>query len=464
LGRSILSLVHHDDHEIASNLIADVLYGKGRFSGIEVNWLRMDGTPAPVEIAATTGIHHGQKTIQIIFSDITERKRAEAALRESELRFRSLFENIGDAFILLDSDLQVVDYRDTLQPTLGLQRADILGQVFSAVLSNHVISDRDTISDLKVILRGTRDTCLITDLRLRRASGDRTTFPYLSLRAYGVTLGGRPHVALLCRDTTEITRLRLRLQEAQRFESLGRMATGLAHDFGNVLAVIMAQCELLTETLAEESPLYEDVCEITRMGHQGALLTQQLLAFSRGEPLQFEILHLHHLIRNALGVLRTILGEQVVLEARLAETALFIWGDSRQFGRVLMNLTTNAHDAMPEGGRMTITTTFKSLDQAQAAFLDLAPGGYAVVTVQDTGSGIPEEQLRHVFDPFFTTKHDGMRVGLGLSVVYGIMQQHKGRVTVESELGKGTAFHLYFPLVEEDENPDIPLLGPGEAT
>jgi two-component system, cell cycle sensor histidine kinase and response regulator CckA len=181
------------------------------------------------------------------------------------------------------------------------------------------------------------------------------------------------------------------------------------------------------------------------------------LAFSRGEDPLMEILHLNVLLRSLQDMLRRLVGSSIALELLLSHEATFFWGDRAQFTRVVLNLVTNARDAMPEGGRLTISAYPESLDETSARALGAKAGLYAVMVIRDTGAGIAAENLPHIFDPFFTTRKRHGRTGLGLSVVYGILQQHQGGIRVESHIGQGTTFYVYLPAVdaaEADEEPD----------
>ncbi|MCD6518975.1 MAG: PAS domain S-box protein [Anaerolineae bacterium] len=371
-------------------------------------------------------------------------REAEEALRESEARFRALFENLGDAFILLDENLRVEDVNDLARELLQMED-HFVGKPLAELWSGELA----TQFDFPKILRGELPRARAR-VRWQKDGGAQILF--LDVVAYRVLVHGAPHVALLCRDVSEIRRLERALERARRWGALGRFASGVAHDFGNLLAVIRGECELLASKLSDGSEELQRVLEATEAG---ALLAHQLVDLSTGKPLDVEILHMNLLVQNMQGLLQSILGERIGVELKLSPDPTFFWGNATYFERVLMNLVKNARDAMPEGGVLTIETHLKELGTPEAQRLDLEPGLYALLVVRDTGKGIPPEDRERIFEPFFTTKEPEKRAGLGLSIVYGIVKQHKGQIEVESRLGQGSSFYIYFPAIDPEMLVDI---------
>jgi len=249
-------------------------------------------------------------------------------------------------------------------------------------------------------------------------------------------------------DITERLRLESELRQAQKMESIGRLAGGVAHDFNNLLTVITGYGGLLDANMAANDPLRAYVKEIRVAGERAASLTRQLLAFSRKQIVRPVFLDINQLIEDIQGMIQRLVGEDILVETRQAKDLPLVSADPDQISQILMNLAANARDAMPHGGCLTIRT-------ARAAAHEAGPAGVGpderkesvLLAVSDTGQGIPEEIRQHLFEPFFTTKESGRGTGLGLSTVYGIVRQSDGRIEVQSERGKGTTFSIYLPAI-----------------
>jgi signal transduction histidine kinase len=287
-----------------------------------------------------------------------------------------------------------------------------------------------------------------SDFRLRHKDGS-----YRHILARGSLLRdeqGRP-VRLLGShvDVTEITELQAQFLQAQKMESVGRLAGGVAHDFNNLLTVINGTADLAMTDLRDEDPLRKDLQEIRRAGDRAALLTRQLLAFSRRQVLQPIVLSLNTVIADMQSMLRRLLGEDIGLALAPAEDLGRVRADPGQIEQVIMNLVVNARDAMPGGGTLTVATRNVELDEAYAEqHPSVVPGPHVMVSISDTGVGMDKATQARIFEPFFTTKDPGKGTGLGLSTVYGIVKQSGGSIWVYSELGKGTSFNVYLPRVD----------------
>jgi len=249
-------------------------------------------------------------------------------------------------------------------------------------------------------------------------------------------------------EMDERQRVERQLAQTQKLEAIGRLAGGVAHDFNNLMAVVIGNAGLLARRVPPGDPLRTFVDEITAAGHRAAELTRHLLAFSRAQIPATEQLALTSIVSGVTMLLRRVIGEEIALVTELGAAAGFVEADRGRIEQVIMNLAVNARDAMPRGGTLTIATDRVTLDGARATALGVEPGGYARLTVSDTGTGMDEHVLAHLFDPFFTTKADGAGTGLGLSTVYGVVRQAGGAIEVTSAPGRGARFDVFFPRVE----------------
>jgi CheY-like chemotaxis protein/two-component sensor histidine kinase len=234
------------------------------------------------------------------------------------------------------------------------------------------------------------------------------------------------------------------------------LAGGIAHDFNNLLMVILGYADALGAGFAKEAPEQADLREITEAAQRAANLTSSLLAFSRRQPMEAQTQDLSEVVRRVEKLLRRVIGEDVKLETALDPAALYVHVDGAQIEQVLINLCTNARDAMPRGGRITISTQRLKLGEDEARAVGVAPGGYARLSVADTGSGMDEATRTRIFEPFFTTKGVGRGTGLGLSIVYGVVKQHDGQISVESAPDAGTTFRILLSLDQRGAKPSSP--------
>jgi signal transduction histidine kinase/ActR/RegA family two-component response regulator len=314
-------------------------------------------------------------------------------------------------------------------------------------------------AELRRLLPEVLSTGRIANLEVQWKRNDGRT---ITVRLNGRVVPGlqpeNPWLEFIAEDVTAQRSLEAQFRQSQKMEAVGRLAGGVAHDFNNLLTVISGYADLILQQLGPEAPLRREMLQINKAAERAALLTRQLLAFSRQQMLEPRVLQLNEVVTGIEPMLRRLLGEDIRLITRLQPALGRVKADPGQMEQVIMNLAVNARDAMPKGGELTVETKETFLDKDFAHDQPtVKPGRYVHLAVADTGVGMDEETLAHIFEPFFTTKERGKGTGLGLSTVYGIVKQSDGYVWAQSKPGKGASFHLYLPLVE------IPVAQPGEA-
>jgi len=410
---------------------------------------RGDGTEVPCEVRLVRLPAGDRRLVRGSVFDITERKRAEAALRESEERYRSLFEDDVAGNFIVTAEGEIVACNRAWARILGFESAEeAIG-----VQMDPFYPREGGRSEFIELLRKERKL-EYHEVELVRPDG-RRVFILANVRGIFDEEGRLTHVVGHGVDATEVRNLRRQLHEAQKMEAVGRLAGGIAHDFNNLLTAIGGHAELLLSDPNLPDHIRQDLREIRWATNRAADLTQQLLAFGRRQVLKPTLLDLNRLVREAMQMLHRVIGEDVRVELHAAPYIWPVRADPTQLHQVLMNLVVNARDAMPRGGRLTLRTENLLLDEeAAAGFAEVPPGPYAVLSVSDTGEGIPESVMDLIFEPFFTTKEQGKGSGLGLSTVYGIVKQSGGHILVESEPGVGTTFRVLLPRADGEVPPE----------
>ena len=258
-------------------------------------------------------------------------------------------------------------------------------------------------------------------------------------------------ISSIARDITENKRLEEQFLQSQKMEAVGRLAGGVAHDFNNILTAILGYSDLLLAQMNSSHPMHKSISEIRRAGEFAASLTHQLLAFSRRQSLQLKILDINDVVNSIEKMLKRLIGEDIQIMTVLDTSAGNIKADAGQLEQVVLNLAVNARDAMPKGGVITIqTSNAKFFGDDMSHITELPPGRYVKLMISDTGSGMSDEVKKHLFEPFFTTKDQGKGTGLGLATCYGIVKQCGGHIVVDSVMGQGTTFQIFFPCTEAD--------------
>ena len=397
-------------------------------------------------------------------TDITRRYQATEALRTAEERMRFALEAASVGIWDMDYTTGVLRWSAILESQYGLQPGTFNGTL-DAFLTHVHPQDRDALRQtMAAAKRSGADFSL-----LHRAIWPDGTVRWLSgggrvhlgpdgepVRAVGITM-----------DVTERRALEEQYQQAQKMEAVGRLASGVAHDFNNLLTVILGYCELLLTGLDPADPREADIVEIQKAGTSAAVLTRQLLAFSRKQIIEPTLLDLNLIVANMRAMLGRLIGEDVKIVMALASEGTRVKADRGQIEQIVVNLAVNARDAMPRGGTLTIETANVELDEhAAKANLSLKPGPYVVLTVTDTGTGLTPEARARLFEPFFTTKEPDKGTGLGLATVHGIATRSGGSVEVSSDVGRGASFKVYLPQVDAAEfvNEPPPVARPRTGT
>ena len=411
--------------------------------------------------------------ISTLARDITAQKEAASALSRSEAHFRSLIENALDIISIVDVEGKLLFVSPSIQRGLGWTPEELLGRsVFSLVHEEEIPIAAEAFS--RVVHKG--ELVDPSEFRIRHKSGGFRRLEHVSENLLGdPAVGG---IVLNSRDVTDrrqaeeaLIESQQQLLQAQKMEAVGRLAGGIAHDFNNLLTAIKGFTGLLLLDFEQRDPRRSYVAEIQGAATRAASLTRQLLAFSRRQVLQPEVLDLNATVSEMEKMLRRLVGEDLRMTTSLDPELGRVRADPGQIEQVVMNLVVNARDAMPQGGALEIRTSNAALTERDSqTHAYVQPGNFILLEVSDTGVGMSRELQDRVFEPFFTTKEQGKGTGLGLSTVYGIVKQSGGYVWVESEPGRGTTFRIYLPRVEgmvsarSGERPDAGMALEGNET
>jgi two-component system cell cycle sensor histidine kinase/response regulator CckA len=447
VGRNLFQFIHTDDVVAVQELFQHVV----RERGSTVQWgariRHKDGTWRYFEGSTANRLEDPDIAAMIInFRDGTARRETEQALVLAEERYRAIFENATIGIYLSSPQGQYLSMNKTLAATYGYESPEEAIRNLAVVSRKYL--DKGKWEEFRSLLASTGH---VTDFEyaVERRDG---THRWLLESARGVhgDNGRLLYHEGVVRDITDRKSLEVQLRQAQKLEAVGRLAGGVAHDFNNMLGVILGYGDILQSQLPPEHPGIKSAIEMQKAARRAADLTRQLLAFSRKQILQPQVVNLNSLIEELSKMLRRLIGENIELLFHGDPAVARVKADPGQLEQVVMNLAVNARDAMPGGGRLGIETGNVVIDEAFARQHEpMRAGEYVLLSITDTGSGMAPDVITHIFEPFFTTKEQGKGTGLGLSIVYGIVKQSGGYIWVDSELNRGTTFRIYLPPTTE---------------
>ena len=433
VGKPIADRVHPDSQALLSRRIRETMEARYSPPQEEV-YLRLDGTPIPVEVAAARIEYLGETGAVVFVRDISERKTAAEKIREQTL----LLETATDAILVRDLQHRIQYWNKSAERLYGWKAEEVQGRELPELQG---LEPAAVDTAFEVVMKTGEWTG-----EVRQLTRERQEITVLSRWSLVRDEAGRPKsVFVINTDITERKKLESQLYRAQRLESIGQLASGIAHDLNNILApLVMVSPLLRMEIKTPETLRLVDILENNTK--RGVEVVKQILTFSRGLKAGKGLVPARPLLKEILNVLDETFPKSISVQSSIPEDLWMVEGDATQLHQVLMNLCVNARDAMPDGGTLTLAAENVVVDELYASMSPGArPGPYTVWLVADTGSGIPPEILDRIFDPFFTTKEPGKGTGLGLSTVLGIVRSHHGFLKVESRVGKGTQFRVYLP-------------------
>ncbi len=426
---------------------------------VETRWVRKDGSVfdcllryAPLEIGGE------DITAIIIAEDISERKQAEAALKENQERMQAIMAANPHPMVVYDRQGRTLFLNPAFTKVFGWSLEETRGKRIPFVPQPEEAATMRLIDELYQTGRP------VTTATQRLTKDGKLLEVMISAAAVQDAEGRSVGMVVNLQDVTESKKLEAQLRQAQKMEAIGILAGGIAHDFNNILAAVIGYAELAETTAQKGKDNSAMLAKILEAAERARRLIRQILAFSRKVPMELKPLDLNHEVMEAVKILERTIPKMIRIETRLASDARLINADSTQIHQVLLNLVTNAADAMPEGGRILLETTNVTLDELfQREHPEVHPGDYVLLQVSDTGTGMDPDTVEKAFDPFFTTKEVGEGTGLGLATVHGIIKQSQGHIFCYSEPGQGTVFKLYFPtLVEQVDFPAEAKRAPGK--
>ncbi|MBW2088022.1 MAG: PAS domain S-box protein [Deltaproteobacteria bacterium] len=456
---------HYTDPKRREELLYQIR-SQGRVDGFEIEMARTDGSLVTIEISAAAYPELGY--LEGVVIDITKRKQAEDALRESERKYFILVQESPDAIISLDKKGHLLSFNPAAERKSGFLAKEVMGKHFAKIGVLAKQSIPKALKEFALVITGIeRPPFELTIMRKDKS--------YLFMEANPRLIkhkGEKAWIQVTLRDITdrklveaEKKRLETQLQQSQKMESIGTLAGGIAHDFNNILYSIIGYAELALDDAETGTPLYENLQELLIASHRAGDLVKQILTFSRQVDQTLKPLKIQMVVREALKLIRSSLPSTIEINQNISNTCGLVMADATQIHQVAMNLLTNAFHAMEDqGGKLDVT--LKEIDLYMDDLKDPAmlPGSYVCLTVADTGAGIDKSIIDRIFEPYFSTKEKNKGTGLGLSMVHGIVKRYGGNLRVYSEPGKGSAFHVYLPVIQtQAETKETQIVSPVEG-
>lgn len=446
--------VHPDDMHLVGEEIKKALEttDPNYTSEIEHRFFYADGESGYVNVRIFVVKDENGRTIRTygVNQDITERKLAEEELLRQTTYFQQLFDNSPEGIILLDEHNHIVNANSAFEKMFGYTLPEIAGKN----VDDFIVPQEKREEALRLTKETAEGKSIQKDTVRKRKDGTLLDvivigYPIIiknkQVGAYGMYL-----------DISERKRLEEQLVHAQRMESIGTLAGGVAHDFNNILGIVMGHATLMEQLPQDAEKQKKNLQTILQATQRGATLVRQLLTFARKNQVFVESVKIEHAVNEVVKLLSETLPKTITLKTYVEDSLPEILVDSTQLQQVLLNLCVNARDAMPSGGTLTITCSAVQGEPLQKQFIKATHHQYVVIEVADTGTGMDEETRKRIFEPFFTTKEKGKGTGLGLAVVFGIVENHEGFIDVSSELGKGTTFSIYFPVKAAETQKEEP--------
>lgn len=432
---------------VKANEMMAIAFEKGSHR-FEWNHMRADGEVFPVEVLLTCIPEDNEKTLHVVWRDITERKKADVALRESKNQLDAILNSTKDGILV--ADIQSKTFWAGNKAV-----CDMLGYTFEEIAKlkvDNIHPEKDLPKVIEIFeQQAKQEFDLAADIPVLKKNG---TIFFADITTSPVTFNGNKCMIGMFRDVTERRKIEEKTRHTQKLEAIGTLAGGIAHDFNNILAAMLGYSELSISELQPGSKLHNNIAEVIRAGKRATEVVKQILTFSKHSTSNFSPQKLQPVVMEVLHLVRATIPTTIELKKEIDSNCGFVLADESQIHQVLLNLYTNAFQALEKtGGTIRIKlqeVTFSSKNDAASG--GLSPGKYLNLEVSDNGPGIDKETVQHIFDPYFTTKPLGKGSGLGLAVAYGIVRDHRGAIKVESIIGQGATFKVLLPVIDSCDN------------